>query len=568
MERVFADEEFGDDFGDGDVAFGGEVDDVVERGALEEGLAFAFQAVAGEAVLGVEIECLIGHDDLGGGDAVEGGDFGAAFLAGAVGFFEALEMGDGVAGELLELAFDFGDVFFERGDVFVGFEGVELGDAFDADLGEAGDVVVGDFAFEDLEVGFEAFPDGGDDGLPGGALFDVAVDAFFDEDFFEGGEVPFFLELAEFDFEFAAKDVAGVFGADFDEIVDGEESGFVVVDDDGVGGEGEFAVGEGVEGLDGLVGVDAWGEVDEDFDFSGGVVLDTEDLDFALFVGGDDGVHQGAGGGAEGDLDDAEDVLFVAGFDAGANADAAASEAAVVVGGVHDAALGEIGEDVEILFAEGGDAGVAEFDEVVGEDAAGEADGDALDALGEEEGEFDGQGDGFFVSSVIGSGPVGDFWAEGDVESEFGEAGFDVTGGGGVVAREDVAPVALGIDEEFLLSELDHGVANGGVTMGVVFHGVADDVGDLVVAAVFEFVHGMEDAALNGFEAVIDVGDGAFEDDVGSVIEKPVAVEIVDGTDFDGSGVFEDGFVRCAAGLGFGSFFGHCEKSGKVWERG
>ena len=64
MERVFADEEFGDDFGDGDVAFGGEVDDVVERGALEEGLAFALQAVAGEAVLGVEIEGLIGHDDL------------------------------------------------------------------------------------------------------------------------------------------------------------------------------------------------------------------------------------------------------------------------------------------------------------------------------------------------------------------------------------------------------------------------------------------------------------------------------------------------------------------------
>ena len=63
-------------------------------------------------------------------------------------------MGDGVAGELLELAFDFGDVFFESGDVFVGFEGVELGDAFDADLGEAGDVVIGDLAIEDLSVGF------------------------------------------------------------------------------------------------------------------------------------------------------------------------------------------------------------------------------------------------------------------------------------------------------------------------------------------------------------------------------------------------------------------------------
>lgn len=359
-----------------------------------------------------------------------------------------------------------------------------------------------------------------------------------------------------------------MFGADFDEVVDGDEAGFVVMDDDGVGGEGEFAVGEGVEGLDGLVGIDARGEVDQDFDFSGGVVFDAEDFDFALFVGGDDGVHQGAGGGAEGDLDDAEDVLFVAGFDAGADADAAAAEAAVVVGGVHDAALGEIGEDVEILFAEGGDAGVAEFDEVVGEDAAGEADGDAFDALGEEEREFDGEGDGFFVSSVIGSGPVGDFGAEGDVEGELGEAGFDVAGGGGVIASEDVAPVALGVDEEFLLPELDHGVADGGVAMGVILHGVADDIGDFVVTTVFEFVHGMEDATLDGFEAVVDVGDGALEDDVGSVFEEPVAIEIVNGTDFDGSGVFEDGFVRCAAGFGLGSFFGHCEKSGKVWERG
>ena len=204
----------------------------------------------------------------------------------------------------------------------------------------------------------------------------------------------------------------------------------------------------------------------------------------------------------------------------------------------------------------------------MGENAAGEADCDAFDALGEEEREFDGQGDGFLVASVVGSGPVGDFGAEGDVERELGKAGFDVAGGGGGVAREDIAPVALGIDEEFLLPELDHGVADGGVTVGVILHGVADDISDFVVTAVFQFVHGMEDAALDGFEAVIDVGDGAFEDDVGSVFEEPVAIEVVDGTDFDGRGVFEDGFVRCAAGFGLGSFFGHCEKSGKVWERG
>ena len=83
-----------------------------------------------------------------------------------------------------------------------------------------------------------------------------------------------------------------MFGADFDEVVDGDEAGFVVVDDDSVRREGEFAVGEGVEGLDGLVGVDARGQVDQDFDFSGGIVFDAEDFDFALFIGGNDGVHE------------------------------------------------------------------------------------------------------------------------------------------------------------------------------------------------------------------------------------------------------------------------------------
>jgi hypothetical protein len=131
--------------------------------------------------------------------------------------------------------------------------------------------------------------------------------------------------------------------------------------------------------------------------------------------------------------------------------------------------VGKSGRRVNGLVAEGGDAGVAELDEIVREDAAGEADGDAFDALGEQQGELHRQGDGLFVAAVVRGGPVGDLGAEGDVEGELGEAGLDVTGGGGVVAGEDVAPVALGVDEELFLTELDHGVADGGVAMGWYF---------------------------------------------------------------------------------------------------
>lgn len=100
--------------------------------------------------------------------------------------------------------------------------------------------------------------------------------------------------------------------------------------------------------------------------------------------------------------------------------------------------------------------------------------------------------------------------------------------------------------------------------MGMIFHGVADDIGHLVVAAVFEFIHGVEDATLDGFEPVIDVRNSAFEDNVGGVVQKPIAVEIVDGFDLNGGGVLKDGLVGVTVVFGLGCFFGHCEKSGKV----
>ena len=54
-----------------------------------------------------------------------------------------------------------------------------------------------------------------------------------------------------------------------------------------------------------------------------------------------------------------------------------------------------------------------------------------------------------------------------------------------------------------------------------------DDVGDLVVAAVVQLVHGVQDAALHGLEAVVEMRDRALEDHVAGVVEEPVAVELV-----------------------------------------
>ena len=69
-------------------------------------------------------------------------------------------------------------------------------------------------------------------------------------------------------------------------------------------------------------------------------------------------------------------------------------------------------------------------------------------------------------------------------------------------------------------------VADRGVAVRMVLHGVADDVGDLGVAAVVLLPERVEDAALHRLEPVLDGGDGARADDVGGVLAEVEVVKV------------------------------------------
>ena len=70
------------------------------------------------------------------------------------------------------------------------------------------------------------------------------------------------------------------------------------------------------------------------------------------------------------------------------------------------------------------------------------------------------------------------------------------------------------VDKQFLLSELHEGVADRGVAVGVILHGASHDVRHFVEATVVEFLHCVQDAPLHGFQTVLDVGHGAFQNHV------------------------------------------------------
>ena len=93
------------------------------------------------------------------------------------------------------------------------------------------------------------------------------------------------------------------------------------------------------------------------------------------------------------------------------------------------------------------DGGIAYFIKVVGQEFAAQPHSNAFRPLRQQQRKFGRKGDRFLVASVVGKLPVGCLGIEHHIESELGEAGFDVSGGCRTVAREDVSPVALTVDE-------------------------------------------------------------------------------------------------------------------------
>ena len=214
----------------------------------------------------------------------------------------------------------------------------------------------------------------------------------------------------------------------------------------------------------------------------------------------------------------------------------------------------EVGARLVLGFIDEGDAGVDDFGEVVRRDVGGHADGDARAAIDQQVGDPGGQDGGFERGLVVvgrhvdGVGvDVGEHLA-GDAS----EAALGVTHGGRRVAI-DGAEVALAIDhgiaEGEILRKADHGVVDSGIAVGmVVAHDVADDLGGLgefLVELQAHLLHAIEDAAMDGLEAVADVGQGAANDDRHGVVEITAAhlVFNVDGIEECGAAALHDGWA-------------------------
>ena len=240
--------------------------------------------------------------------------------------------------------------------------------------------------------------------------------------------------------------------------------------------------------------------------------------------------------------------LLEGGAPAQQNDAAPAVEAAVHAGRPHDdAAGGEVRRghvvlhqllDRDLGIVDVGDAGVDHLAQVVGRDVGGHADRDPAGAVDQEVGKAGRQHHWLAVVLVV-VGPkvdrvlvdVLDQGVRRTVEPRLGVAH------GRRPVTVHGAEVALAVDQRQAhrkrLRHAHHGVVNGRIPVRVVLaHHLADDARRLAVRAVrviAALVHGMDDTAVDGFQAVAHVGQRTADDHAHGVIEVRAAHLVLDG---------------------------------------
>ena len=129
--------------------------------------------------------------------------------------------------------------------------------------------------------------------------------------------------------------------------------------------------------------------------------------------------------------------------------------------------------------------------------------------------------DGFFVATIVARDEFGHLVVEDFIAREFGEAHFDVSRGGGWIARENIPKISLALDQVTLVRQHHQRVRDRNFAVRMVLRAMPGDRRDLDESAIILFVQRPQNAALRA-STVRKVRNRAVANDVGRVLKKAV----------------------------------------------
>jgi hypothetical protein len=353
----------------------------------------------------------------------------------------------------------------------------------------------------------------------------IFIDTFFNEDLFKRSEEEGFLLFGFFDLKFSTKEVTGTFGGVSKEVGEREEVRFIVINHTTIRRDADFTVGKSIKGVNRLIGRDSGCEVNKDFNLLCSIIIDFTNLYLVPFVGFEDGINHRDSSPTEGDLRNgkgtAVDLVYLRTY-----FDGTTPFTVIVSGDIHETACLEVGIKSERFLTQAGNAGIQEFIEVMWKYFRGETNCDTFNTLCQEERKLDGKSDRFFIPAIIGILPMGGFGIENCFEGELRKTCLYVSRSSGTVSGKNIPPITLTINKDIFLSELNEGITDRSVAVRVKLHGMPHNVSDLIIPSVVKAFHGVKDTPLYRFKSVVNMRDGAFEDNVGSIVEEPASIHI------------------------------------------
>src|SRR5436190_506061 len=297
--------------------------ELVELGAVH------LELVTGNFVADVTGLAIVSHFegfecDLARVYFVEAAALGQARIERAIFFEQSFQMANHVFGEALEVLLGLGQLSLGLLHLLTMLVDIEEGNPADAYLEEALDVRIDKFTNELALERLEAFVNGLENRLVAAALFDLLVDALFDEDSFQGAEMEFVIQLGKPHFELALQQFHKLLRVRFQDFTHCHLDRTIVADENQPAGDRDFAIGKSVERVDKLVRAYARGSPHLDFNLFRGEIVEALDLDFAFAGSVLDGCDQRFGGGGRRNLFD-QDGCIILGLYLGPHDDAPAA---------------------------------------------------------------------------------------------------------------------------------------------------------------------------------------------------------------------------------------------------
>ena len=380
-----------------------------------------------------------------------------------------------IAGDVFQFLFDFGNQF-------VGLVLIELKDALHLDFQQTEQVVTYDLPHKVLLERFQSLIDilEGSIGVLCILEWFTFIDAFLDEYLFQRTEVQLLQEFVATDFQLTLDQALGVIDRTAQHIAHRKELRQMLVDNAAVRADADFAIREGIEGIDGLITRYARHQVYEYLHVCRGVVVHLSCLYLSLIDCFQDRVNQGCRRLAERYLTDDEGLLVHLLYLC-THPHHSASLPVVVFRHINRTSCQEVWVELERLVVQIAHSSITQFVEVMRQYLGRETYSNTFGSLCQQQRELHRQGNRLLIASVVRHLPFCSLGVEYRLVGKFRQAGFNISGCCGIIAREDVTPVSLTVNQQFLLSQLHQCVLDRCIAVRMELHGVTHDVRHLTL---------------------------------------------------------------------------------------